>query len=88
MITHIIDKYSSIINKNIHQHTFRHSRAMHLLEAGVNLIYIRDETTEVYTKTNENIKRQAITNAYDFDISKDLNDWTADDNLLKELLNI
>ena len=68
---------------------------MHLLEAGVNLIYIRDflghnsiETTEVYAKTNENIKRQAITNAYDFDISKDLNDWITDDNLLKELLNI
>ena len=42
----------------------------------------------MYAKTNENIKRQAITNAYDFDISKDLNDWTTDDNLLKELLNI
>lgn len=95
MITHIIDKYSSILNKNIHPHTFRHSRAMHLLEAGVNLIYIRDflghnsiETTEIYVKTNENIKRQAITNAYDFDINKDLNDWTADEKLLKELLNI
>ena len=68
---------------------------MHLLEAGVNLIYIRDflghnsiETTEIYAKVNENIKRQAITNAYDFDISKDLNDWTTDENLLKELLNI
>ena len=95
MITHIIDKYSNILNKNIHPHTFRHSRAMHLLEAGVNLIYIRDflghnsiETTEIYAKVNENIKRQAITNAYDFDISKDLNDWTTDENLLKELLNI
>ncbi len=95
MITHIIDKYSNIIDKNIHPHTFRHSRAMHLLEAGVNLIYIRDflghtsiETTEIYAKANDNIKRQAITNAYDFDISKDLDDWTADENLLKELLNI
>ena len=95
MIAHIIDKYSSILNKNIHPHTFRHSRAMHLLEAGVNLIYIRDflghnsiETTEIYAKTNENIKRQAITNAYDFDISKNLEDWTTDENLLKELLNI
>ena len=39
-------------------------------------------------KTNENIKRQAITNAYDFDISKNLEDWTTDENLLKELLNI
>ena len=95
MITHIIDKYSNILNKHVHPHTFRHSRAMHLLEAGVNLIYIRDflghnsiETTEIYAKTNENIKRQAITNAYDFDISKNVNDWTTDENLLKELLNI
>ena len=68
---------------------------MHLLEAGVNLIYIRDflghnsiETTEIYAKANENIKRQSITNAYDFDISKNLNDWTNDEDLLKELLNI
>ena len=95
MITHIIDKYSNILNKHVHPHTFRHSRAMHLLEAGVNLIYIRDflghnsiESTEIYAKTNENIKRQAITNAYDFDISKNVNDWTTDENLLKELLNI
>lgn len=95
MITHIIDKYSNSINKNIHPHTFRHSRAMHLLEAGVNLIYIRDflghnsiETTEIYAKVNENIKRKAITNAYEFDIDKDLNDWTSDENLLKELLNL
>lgn len=95
MITHIIDKYSNITNKKIHSHTFRHSRAMHLLEAGVNLIYIRDflghnsiETTEIYAKANENIKRNAITNAYNFDISKNLNDWTTDEKLLKELLNI
>lgn len=95
MITHIIDKYSDVTNKNIHPHTFRHSRAMHLLEAGVNLIYIRDflghnsiETTEIYAKTNENIRRNAITNAYNFDISKDLNDWTTDEKLLKDLLNI
>lgn len=95
MITHIIDKYSSITNKKVHPHTFRHSRAMHLLEAGVNLIYIRDflghnsiETTEIYAKVNENIKRNAITNAYNFDISKDFNDWTTDEKLLKELLNI
>lgn len=95
MITHIIDKYSDIIDKNIHPHTFRHSRAMHLLEAEVNIIYIRDflghnsiETTEIYAKANESIKRKAITDAYNFDVSKDLNDWTTDEKLLQELLNI
>jgi integrase len=41
---------------------------MHLLEAGVNLIYIRDilghasvTTTEIYAKTNPEIKRKYLT---------------------------
>ena len=51
----------------ISNHTFRHSKSMHLLEAGVNLIYIRDflghtsvTTTEIYAKANTEIKRKAI----------------------------
>lgn len=45
----------------------RHSKSMHLLEGGVNLIYIRDflghasvVTTEIYAKSNPEIKRKAI----------------------------
>jgi integrase/recombinase XerD len=45
----------------------RHSKAMHLLEAGVNLIYIRDllghvsvTTTEIYAKVNPEVRRRAI----------------------------
>ena len=45
----------------------RHTRAMHLLKAGVNLIYIRDflghssiSTTEIYAKTNPKIKEKEI----------------------------
>lgn len=48
-------------------HMLRHSKAMHLLENGVNLIYIRDllghqsvVTTEVYAKANPEMKRKAI----------------------------
>ncbi len=45
----------------------RHSRAMHLLEAGVNLIYIRDilgynsiTTTEIYARANPEVKRKLL----------------------------
>ena len=52
---------------NVTPHTFRHSKAMHLLESGVNLIYIRDflghesvTTTEIYARANPANKRKAI----------------------------
>lgn len=61
------EKYPNLYNKKITNHSFRHSKAMHLLEAGVNLVYIRDilghksiTTTEIYAKTNPEIKRKAI----------------------------
>lgn len=51
-------------------HTLRHSKSMHLLEGGVNLIYIRDflghtsvVTTEIYAKSNPEVKRKAIESA-------------------------
>lgn len=58
---------SSIYPDNISAHCLRHSKAMHLLENGVNLIYIRDllghssvTTTEIYSKANPEIKRKHI----------------------------
>lgn len=52
-------------------HTLRHSKAMHLLQAGVNLVYIRDvlghssiQTTEIYAKADSKTKREALENAY------------------------
>lgn len=57
-------------NTNIHPHVMRHSKAMHLLESGVNLIYIRDflghssvTTTEIYAKSNPEIKRKFLEEA-------------------------
>jgi len=59
--------FPGVIPRKITPHMLRHSKAMHLLENGVNLIYIRDflghntvVTTEVYAKANPEMKRKAI----------------------------
>ena len=51
-------------------HQLRHSRAMHLLQSGVNLVWIRDllghtsiQTTEVYARADSKQKREAIEQA-------------------------
>ena len=53
--------------EKITNHSFRHSKSMHLLEAVVNLLYNRDflghtsvTTTEIYAKANAEIKRKII----------------------------
>lgn len=98
-IQYIIDKYVSmakeqrpdLFKNRISNHCFRHSKAMHLLEAGVNLIYIRDllghtsvVTTEIYAKTNPKIKEEQLRKhsssidaieRYDQKEKEDLIDW-------------
>jgi site-specific recombinase XerD len=56
--------------ENVTPHTFRHSKAMHLVQANVNIIYIRDllghvsvQTTEIYAKADSAAKRQALEQA-------------------------
>jgi len=78
-ITYIVQKYakmarstnSEIVPYNVSCHSFRHSKAMHLLQAGVNIVYIRDilghvsiQTTEVYARADSKQKREAIEKAY------------------------
>jgi integrase/recombinase XerD len=70
-------------------HTLRRSRAMHLVEAGVNLIYIRDllghadvSTTEIYARADAAAKRKAIENAYEPLTPDALPDWTMDASLI------
>jgi site-specific recombinase XerD len=61
----------SLIPERISCHSLRHSKAMHLLQAGVNLVYIRDilghvsiQTTEVYARADSKQKREALEKAY------------------------
>ena len=70
-------------------HTLRRSRAMHLVQAGVNLIYIRDllghadvSTTEIYARADAEAKRKAIENAYEPLTPDALPDWTLDSSLI------
>ena len=74
---------------------FRHSKAMHLLRAGVNLIYIRDflghediKTTEIYAKCDSELKRKAIDNAYPDLVDSNLPDWNKDAALLDWLSSL
>ena len=70
-------------------HTLRRTRAMHLIQAGVNLIYIRDllghvdvSTTEIYARADAETKRKAIENAYEPLTPDVLPDWTLDTSLI------
>jgi integrase/recombinase XerD len=82
------DKNSALIPK-LSPHSIRHSKAMHLLQAGVNLVYIRDIlghesvlTTEIYARADSKQKREAIENAYVNVVSKESPIWIENDNLL------
>lgn len=92
-IKYIIRKYGKLANleyNKITPHTFRHTKAMHLLENDINLIYIRDflghssvVTTEIYAKANPEVKRKAIENLS----NEIIVEHKYDNNEKEELLN-
>lgn len=100
-ITYILEKYlkqakkshSEVLFPNsLHPHIVRHTKAMHLLEAGVNLIYIRDllghvnvTTTEIYLRANTETKRKALESAYMEVVTQDIPAWDEDTDLLNWL---
>jgi site-specific recombinase XerD len=104
-ITYILKTYAdqarkinpSIIPEKISCHSLRHSKAMHLLQAGVNLVYIRDilghvsvQTTDVYARADSKQKREALEKVYvemKPEKSKDKS-WEKDSTLLEWLKNL
>ncbi len=102
-ISYIVKKYATtardtnnvLIPKNVHPHTFRHSRAMALLESGIELIYIRDflghysvTTTEIYARANNESTRQALLKVSSQSINTEVPIWNQDKNLLKFLKDL
>lgn len=102
-IAYILDKYveearhahPELIPKVVSPHSFRHSKAMHLLQAGVNLVYIRDllghvsiKTTEVYARTDSMMKRMALEKAYQATSPIEMPVWQQNQELLKWLKDL
>lgn len=99
-VNHILQKYikmarktdETLIPNKVSCHSLRHSKAMHLLQAGVNLVYIRDilghvsvQTTEIYARADSKHKREALEKAY-VNINPDEEPvWTKDKNLISWL---
>src|SRR5277367_2166168 len=95
-VSFIISKYvtfarqkSMIVPEKVKPHMLRHSTDMHLLQDGVNLIYIRDflghvdiKTTEIYARADTETKRKAVENLYPDLIDSNLPDWNKDKTLL------
>lgn len=85
-------EHPELIPEKFSPHCMRHSKAMHLLQAGVAIIYIRDflghesvKTTEIYAKADGKSKREALDAAYSA-VIEDSNipqsSWNDDNDLM------
>ena len=96
-VNYILAKYAkqarkkepSLIPEKLSCHCLRHSLAMHLLQADVNLVYIRDilghtsiQVTEIYARTDSRQKREAIEKAYSDVSPKETPLWVNNNDLL------
>ncbi len=103
-IRYILKKYvkqvqisnPGLIADVVFPHSIRHSRAVHLLQDGVELVYIRDilghssiEVTEVYAKADSLMKRKALEKAFASGTpTASLSPWQQDGELLAWLRSL
>ena len=101
-IAYIVKKYAveaikeapQLFPDKLSPHCFRHSKAIHLLQSGVNPIYIRDflghvdiQTTEIYTRIDGEMKRKALEKSHNV-ISDKMPEWQSNPGLMNWLKNL
>lgn len=102
-ITYIVKKYANeaklkapeLFPNKMSPHCYRHSKAVHLLQSGVNLIYIRDflghvdiQTTEIYARIDGEMKRKALEKSTNNVVSDKLPEWQSNTGLMNWLKNL
>lgn len=101
-IAHLIEKYAALaraqgilLPDGVTPHTFRHTKAMHLLQAGVPLVIIRDflghadiKTSEVYARADLQMKREALEKLAPTVTPHGLPSWQTDAELLEWLRSL
>ena len=96
-VSYILKKYVTELRKDdptfpdhVHCHMLRHSKSMHLLAAGINIVYIRDflghediSTTMDYVKADNHLKNEVINKLAPKVVNEEnLPDWSRDKELM------
>ena len=101
-VTYVLEKYvkqaaevTPMPTFNITPHVFRHTKAMHLLNADVNMFYIRDilghvdiSTTEIYARVDAEKKRTILEKISSNSVPSNLPSWQEDRSLMMWLRNL
>ncbi len=102
-VRYVLDKYTELartqtaelIPQVVSPHSFRHSKAVHLLQSGINIVYIRDllghvnmKTTEIYAKIDPRARREALEMVYQNPTPDTPPAWHQQKGLMEWLANL